>query len=69
MGGVGELHQRLVMRVGLELASAWQTAWDTGPRWREKLEAGRERLPEAARLALRDALERARLSRERRRLL
>jgi hypothetical protein len=53
----------------LELASAWQTAWDTGPRWREKLEAGRERLPEAARLAVSDVLERARLSRERRRPL
>jgi len=59
----------LCIKRPLELASAWQTAWDTGPRWREKLEAGRERLPEAARLALSDVLERARLSRERRRLL
>ena len=29
-----------------ELASAWRTAWQSGQRWRKKLEAGRARLPE-----------------------
>ena len=47
----------LCIKRPLELASAWQTAWGTGPRWREKLEAGREHLPEAARLALRDVMD------------
>ncbi len=28
-----------------ELANAWHMAWDTGPKWREKLEDGKERLP------------------------
>jgi hypothetical protein len=50
----------------LELASAWQTAWDSGARWREKLEAGRERLPPPARDALNGVIERARASRKRR---
>jgi hypothetical protein len=50
----------------LELAAAWQTAWDTGARWREKLEAGRQRLPEAARSILDNVLERAEQSRQRR---
>lgn len=50
----------------LELAAAWQNAWDAGTRWKEKMDAGRERLSETARLALSDVLERARLSRERR---
>jgi hypothetical protein len=32
-----------------ELADAWTVAWGMGPRWREKLQAGRERLPAVAR--------------------
>lgn len=51
----------LARRRPLELADAWQTAWDTGPRWREKLEAGRARMEQdpqdALDLVLRKALE------------
>jgi hypothetical protein len=50
----------------LELADAWQTAWAAGPRWREKLESGRERLPEGSRVALKDVLERSAASKRRR---
>ena len=39
------LIQALAVRRPAELARAWTAAWDTGPRWREKLEAGRQRLP------------------------
>ena len=46
------------LRRPLELANAWATAWNGGPRWKEKLEAGRERLPEGARTALNDVLAR-----------
>ena len=42
----------LATRRPLELANAWAIAWDGGPRWKEKLEAGRARLPEAARTAI-----------------
>ena len=49
----------LAIRRPLELANAWATAWDGGPRWKDKLEAGRARLPEAARTALADVLARA----------
>jgi hypothetical protein len=51
----------------LELADAWQIAWDAGPRWREKLEAGRERLPTPAKELLEDVLQRAEASARRRR--
>ena len=58
----------LVTRRPLELAKAWTIAWNSGSRWKEKLVAGRERLPEAARAALADVLEReARTERSRRR--
>jgi hypothetical protein len=33
------LIEALAAKRPIELASAWQTAWDSGPRWREKLEA------------------------------
>jgi hypothetical protein len=33
----------------VELAAAWQTAWDSGPRWRAKLGSARERLSQRAR--------------------
>lgn len=39
-----------------ELADAWDVAWATGQRWREKLDAGHARLPDAAK----DALQKAR---------
>ncbi len=57
----------LATRRPLELAEAWQTAWTTGPRWKEKLEAGRQRLPEAAQSLLAGVLERAAESAKRRR--
>jgi hypothetical protein len=41
-----------------ELAAAWNEAWAIGPRWREKLEAGRAGLRTAAREALNAAVER-----------
>ena len=41
------LIEALAARRPLELARSWQTAWDAGPRWREKLESGRARLDEA----------------------
>jgi len=37
----------LAVRRPQELAEAWQEAWESGPRWRKKLEAGRRRLPAA----------------------
>ena len=51
----------------LELARAWQTAWDAGPRWKEKLEAGRERLPKETIAVIEDVLQRAEASTKRRR--
>jgi len=48
----GTLIEALSTRRPLELATAWQTAWDTGPRWREKLEAGRARLEQGPQDAL-----------------
>jgi hypothetical protein len=50
-----------------ELASAWQSAWETGPRWRDKLAAGRERLPAPARNTLIGIIERASAERKSRR--
>jgi hypothetical protein len=56
----------LAKRRPLELAAAWQLAWGTGPRWKEKLEAGRARLPAEAAAALDETLQRAAESRKRR---
>jgi hypothetical protein len=56
----GILIEALSAKRPLELASAWQTAWKRGRRWRAKLEAGRERLPAPAREALSAAMQRAR---------
>jgi hypothetical protein len=50
----------------LELADAWQSAWAAGPKWKEKLEAGRERLPDDARELLEDVLARSKASKRRR---
>jgi hypothetical protein len=57
----------LAKRRPLELADAWRTAWDMGARWREKLEAGRARLPDAANQSLTDTLTRSAESKKRRR--
>ena len=42
-----------------ELADAWTTAWQTGPRRREKMDAGRERLSDKGRAAIDDVLARS----------
>lgn len=63
----GTLISALATRRPLELAEAWHAAWQVGPRWREKLESGRARLPEAPRTALDGAIEKATESRARRR--
>lgn len=60
------LIEALATRRPLELAKAWQIAWEEGPRWREKLEAGRERLSEDALHLLADVLEKGARSRSRR---
>ena len=63
------LIEALAKRRPRELADAWRTAWETGPRWREKLEAGRERLSEKGRAEVQGVLGRAgpvRVSRKRR---
>jgi hypothetical protein len=51
------LTEALPTRRPLGLAKAWQIAWKEGPRWREKLDAGMERLSADAQLTLADALE------------
>jgi len=55
------LIRALATKRPVELAKAWDTAWRSGPRWREKLEAGRERLPLEAREALEGGREKARV--------
>ncbi len=60
------LIEALSVRRPLELADAWQTAWDMGPRWREKLEAGRARLEQVSQDALDLVLRKASESRKRR---
>jgi hypothetical protein len=56
----------LASRRPFELAEAWNTAWNAGPRWREKLEAGRVRLPTDAQGRLDAALKQAVESKARR---
>lgn len=56
----------LEKRRPLELAEAWHTAWEAGPKWKDKLESGRERLPESSRQSLGNVLQRASDSRRRR---
>lgn len=48
----------LAARRPLELAEAWAAAWAIGPRWKQKLEAGRARLPEATQDLLAEVLKR-----------
>jgi hypothetical protein len=50
----------------LELAEAWETAWNTGPRWREKLDRGRARLDAGTMATLERVLAHANASRKRR---
>lgn len=50
----------LAARRPAEFAKAWRQAWEAGPRWREKLAAGRERLSAAARESLAVLLARGR---------
>ena len=59
------LIEALAMRRPIELAKAWQTGWESGPRWREKLEAGRARLNDKHEQILEKVLEKAAISRKR----
>ncbi len=52
------LIEALATRRPRELANAWHTAWKAGPRWREKLEDGNERLPVEVRGTLEDLVNR-----------
>ena len=54
------LIEALAIKRPAELAAAWRTAWETGERWREKLDAGRQRLSGDAQAALAGVLERKR---------
>jgi hypothetical protein len=54
------LMEALAVKRPLELASVWRAAWEVGPRWREKLEAGRERMTPSSREILIGVMERAR---------
>jgi hypothetical protein len=56
----GALIGALAERRPAELREAWRIAWQSGPRWKEKLEAGRERLRGEARRALDAAVTRKR---------
>jgi hypothetical protein len=58
----------LALRRPIELAQAWQTAWAGGPRWREKLEAGRARLDDDHQSHLAKVLEKEAISRKRQRV-
>jgi hypothetical protein len=48
----GTLIMATAKRRPLEPGEAWIEAWNVGPRWREKLDAGRLRLSESERSAL-----------------
>lgn len=61
------LIQVLAEKRPLELAEAWQAAWNAGDRWREKLERGRARLSDEAQQALEAVAEKMAASRRRRR--
>lgn len=60
------LTEALAKRRPMELADAWLTAWNTGPKWKDKLESGRLRLPKEAQSALQYVLEAKRDSRRKR---
>ena len=46
------LIEALATKRPAELASAWRVAWQSGQRWRQKLEAGRARLPKETQASL-----------------
>lgn len=62
----GILIEALAKRRPLELAGAWDIAWNTGPKWREKLEAGKARLKPEQQETVMTVLTRAVESRKRR---
>jgi hypothetical protein len=49
----------LAVRRPFELGAAWDDAWDSGPRWREKLKSGRQRLSARVNELLSEALGRS----------
>ena len=53
----GTLIMATAKRRPLELGEAWQEAWAVGPHWREKLDAGIQRLSDAERSELRRSIE------------
>jgi hypothetical protein len=59
------LIEALAVKRPAELAAAWRTAWKTGDRWREKLEAGRDRLPGPTKEVLAGVIQRQRRGRRR----
>ena len=61
------LIQVLARKRPIELAEAWQEAWGTGDRWRDKLEKGRTRLGTEAQEALDMVARKLKESRQRRR--
>jgi hypothetical protein len=63
----GSLIRALAERRPIELARAWDDAWNAGPRWREKLSIGFERLSEADRQLLEDVRARAEAMKQRKR--
>jgi hypothetical protein len=60
------LIEALATRRPLELAKSWNEAWDTGPRWREKLETGHARLAPETQDLLASVLEKAAAAKKRR---
>jgi len=62
----GTLITATAKRRPLELGEAWLEAWNVGPRWREKLDAGRERLSDGERNELKRVVELAKGAGERR---
>jgi hypothetical protein len=53
----GTLIMATAKRRPLELGEAWQEAWSVGPRWREKLDAGIQRLSDSERSELKRVIE------------
>lgn len=60
------LIEALATRRPLELAKSWHEAWDTGPRWKEKLEIGLARLAAEHQDMLTHVLEKSAKTRTRR---
>ncbi len=62
----GTLIMATAKRRPLELGEAWLEAWTVGPRWREKLDAGHQRLSDGERAELKRVVELAESAGERR---